>query len=76
MEFLNTLRDTNGRIAIDGFYDDVVPPTAAEKEAMAGIPFNEASQLDYLGLRRFEGRPGGPPPRHGRRAPKDPEVRQ
>lgn len=55
MEFLNTLRDSNGRVAIDGFYDDIVPPTAAEKEAMANIPFNEASQLDYLGLQRFDG---------------------
>ncbi len=55
VEFLNTLRDSNGRVAIDGFYDDIVPPTAAEKEAMANIPFNEASQLDYLGLQNFEG---------------------
>ena len=55
MEFLNTLRDSNGRVAIDGFYDDIVPPTAAEKEAMANIPFNEASQLDYLGIQRFDG---------------------
>jgi len=55
MEFLNTLRDSNGRIAIDGFYDDIVPPTAAEKEAIANIPFNEASQLDYLGIQRFDG---------------------
>jgi len=55
VEFLNTLRDSNGRVAIDGFYDDIVPPTAAEKEAMANIPFNEASQLEYLGLQRFDG---------------------
>jgi acetylornithine deacetylase/succinyl-diaminopimelate desuccinylase-like protein len=55
MEFLNTLRDSNGRVAIDGFYDDIVPPTAAEKEAIANIPFNEASQLDYLGIQRFDG---------------------
>ena len=55
VEFLNTLRDSNGRVTIDGFYDDIVPPTAAEKEAMANIPFNEASQLEYLGLQRFDG---------------------
>ena len=55
VEFLNTLRDSNGRVTIDGFYDHIVPPTAAEKEAMANIPFNEASQLEYLGLQRFDG---------------------
>ena len=32
-----------------------MPPTAAEKEAIANIPFNEASQLDYLGIQRFDG---------------------
>jgi acetylornithine deacetylase/succinyl-diaminopimelate desuccinylase-like protein len=32
------LRDVNGRILIDGFYDDVDPPTRAERDAIAAAP--------------------------------------
>ena len=33
-----TLRDEQGRILIEGFYDDVSPPTAAEQAAAAALP--------------------------------------
>jgi acetylornithine deacetylase/succinyl-diaminopimelate desuccinylase-like protein len=33
-----SMRDDDGRILIDGFYDDVVPPTRAEREAIAAAP--------------------------------------
>jgi acetylornithine deacetylase/succinyl-diaminopimelate desuccinylase-like protein len=35
---LDSMRDENGRILIQGFYDDVKPPTAAERAAIAKIP--------------------------------------
>ncbi|MBW2148373.1 MAG: M20/M25/M40 family metallo-hydrolase [Deltaproteobacteria bacterium] len=55
IEFLSTLHDSTGRVAIEGFYDDIVPPTPAEKEAMAKIPFDEEKTRRYLGLKRFDG---------------------
>src|SRR5262249_50732865 len=35
---LSALRDVDGRILVDGFYDDVKPPTATEREALAEVP--------------------------------------
>jgi acetylornithine deacetylase/succinyl-diaminopimelate desuccinylase-like protein len=35
---IDSMRDETGRILIKGFYDDVRPPTSAEKEAIARIP--------------------------------------
>lgn len=55
IEFLSTLRDDDGRVAIDGFYDDVVPPTPAERDAIAKIPFNTEASLKYLGIKNFDG---------------------
>jgi acetylornithine deacetylase/succinyl-diaminopimelate desuccinylase-like protein len=40
---IDSMRDENGRILIKGFYDNVRPPTAAEKEALAKIPDVEAN---------------------------------
>jgi len=39
---IDSMRDENGRILIKGFYDNVRPPSAAEKEALAKIPDVEA----------------------------------
>ena len=54
IDFLCTLRDKNGRVAIEGFYDGIVPPTPAEKDAIANIPFDAQSTLKYLGLETFD----------------------
>jgi acetylornithine deacetylase/succinyl-diaminopimelate desuccinylase-like protein len=35
---ITSMRDENGRILIKGFYDDVRPPTAPERQAIAKIP--------------------------------------
>jgi acetylornithine deacetylase/succinyl-diaminopimelate desuccinylase-like protein len=39
---IDSMRDENGRILIKGFYDDVKPPTDAERVAIAKIPNVEA----------------------------------
>ncbi len=39
---LASLKDpATGRVTVPGFYDDVVAPTAAEREAYASLPFSE-----------------------------------
>jgi acetylornithine deacetylase/succinyl-diaminopimelate desuccinylase-like protein len=40
VELLGRLRDGAGRIAIPGWYDDVVPLTAVEREQFAALPFD------------------------------------
>ncbi len=53
IRFLNSLKDETGRVMIDGFYDDVLPVTAKEKEVLSRIPFDEKGQLADLGLKKF-----------------------
>ena len=49
------LRDDDGKILIPGIYDDVVPPTPADKAAIAAMPANEAELRRSLGLGRSIG---------------------
>ena len=50
---LASLKDENERILIPGFYDDVVPPTAEEIQALENLPNTEAERLEDLGIDRF-----------------------
>ncbi|MEX2151713.1 MAG: M20/M25/M40 family metallo-hydrolase [Gemmatimonadaceae bacterium] len=44
-----SMRDTDGRILIDRFYDDVQPPTRAERDAIAAAPAaDSALRLELL----------------------------
>jgi len=52
---VDSLRDEDGRILVPGFYDDVVPLTAAEKQAIAEMPVVDASLRHELALARSEG---------------------
>ena len=51
---LASMKDDRGRVTISGFYDDVVPLTAAEKQAIAEIPAVEEEQMRALGFARPE----------------------
>ena len=55
IRFLDTLMDKDGRVAIDGFYDEIVPPTPAERNAISNIPFNAEKMLKDLGIGKFAG---------------------
>ena len=38
VDLLASMRDIDGRILIDGFYDDVRPPSESERRALAAVP--------------------------------------
>jgi acetylornithine deacetylase/succinyl-diaminopimelate desuccinylase-like protein len=52
---LASMKDENGRVLIDGYYDDVVPLTQIEKEALALMPDNDAELQHALGIAKPEG---------------------
>jgi acetylornithine deacetylase/succinyl-diaminopimelate desuccinylase-like protein len=49
-EILASLHDDQGRVNIPGFYDDVVPLTAQERELWKQLPFDERAFYDDLKL--------------------------
>jgi acetylornithine deacetylase/succinyl-diaminopimelate desuccinylase-like protein len=50
---LQTLKDSDERVLIPGFYDAVRPPTEADREAMRRMPFDEHGRLAQLGIPAF-----------------------
>jgi acetylornithine deacetylase/succinyl-diaminopimelate desuccinylase-like protein len=56
-ELIASLRDTEGRVLIAGFGDDVRSPTAAEREALRSVPPVEDALAAELQLGRTEGAP-------------------
>jgi acetylornithine deacetylase/succinyl-diaminopimelate desuccinylase-like protein len=61
IELLAKLKDANGRIQIPGMYDDVEPPTPAEKRSWEHLPFDEKEFLSHeVGATQLTGEPGYP----------------
>ena len=59
VELLAKLKDANGVIQIPGMYDDVRPPTPAEKHSWSHLPFDEKEFLQHeVGSTRLTGEPG------------------
>ncbi|MCP4706047.1 MAG: dipeptidase [candidate division Zixibacteria bacterium] len=68
-KIIGGLHDENGKITIDGFYDDVIPLTDWEKKQFAALPFNKDEyiaktgskglfgDIDYTVLEQIWGRP-------------------
>ncbi|MGC1274279.1 MAG: dipeptidase [Planctomycetaceae bacterium] len=53
-----SLHDEQGRIAVEGFYDDVRPLSEQERSQFAALPFDEAAFLDELGVPAAHGEAG------------------
>jgi acetylornithine deacetylase/succinyl-diaminopimelate desuccinylase-like protein len=50
--------DSNGRITIPGFYDDVEEVSRAERDMIAGIPFDEEKYKNAIGVKALAGEKG------------------
>ncbi len=58
VELLSKLKNAAGEIQIPGMYDDVEPPTSAEKHSWSVLPFDEAEFLrDEVGATQLTGEP-------------------
>jgi acetylornithine deacetylase/succinyl-diaminopimelate desuccinylase-like protein len=53
-----SLHDAGGRVAVAGFYDRVVELTAAERDDIAALPFDEQAYLAQVGAPAAFGEPG------------------
>jgi succinyl-diaminopimelate desuccinylase len=57
-KLLGSLVDSDGRITVDGFYDDVVPLSQRERDEWAKLPFDEAVYAKELGVPQTFGEKG------------------
>ncbi len=57
-EILCSLKDREGRILIQGFHDGIKPPSAAEREAWARLPFDQSEyKAKEVGVSELVGEP-------------------
>jgi len=58
VEILSSFRDKNGKILVEGFYDDVRPLTEEERKAFADLQFDEEALKKELGVDELFGEEG------------------
>ncbi|MGQ9726553.1 MAG: M20/M25/M40 family metallo-hydrolase [Candidatus Bathycorpusculaceae bacterium] len=56
---LSLLKDCEEEVLIDGFYENVIPPSAEEIECLRDIPFEEEETKRELGIKEFLGKKHG-----------------
>jgi len=52
---LASMKDADGRVLVDGYYDDVTPLSDLEKKALAEMPVNDSDLERELGIAKPEG---------------------
>ena len=57
-QVLAKLRDKRGRVAIPGFYDNVVPLSAYERKQLARLPHSDSAMCKFLGVPKLYGETG------------------
>ena len=57
-ELIAGLHDTGGRVAVAGFYDDVVEPTPEQRRQYRKVPFDETAYLGMTGASALFGESG------------------
>ncbi|WP_026961314.1 dipeptidase [Alicyclobacillus herbarius] len=58
VHLLDTMHDEQGRIAVEGFYDDVIEPSAEERASIAELPFDDAQLAHDLNVPELFGETG------------------
>ena len=53
-KLLASMKDDNGRVAVKGFYDDVIPLTALERKALQEVPSVDEQMKNELGISEVE----------------------
>ena len=57
-QLLAGLHEPDGTVAVGGFYDDVLPLSAADRAALARVPFDEEAYRLEVGVPALHGEPG------------------
>ena len=60
-QIISSFYDKVGNVAVEGFYDKVLPITAAQKEMMKRIPYDPATDMKILGTTAEVGDPAFTP---------------
>ena len=55
---LSSMRNTEGKIMVQGFYADVRPLSDEERDTIAAVPYDEQEYMAGLGIAEFYGEPG------------------
>lgn len=55
VHLLASMRDPEGTCLVPDFYTDAAPPTPAEQELLANLPFNDSDMRAFLGIDKWEG---------------------
>jgi acetylornithine deacetylase/succinyl-diaminopimelate desuccinylase-like protein len=55
---IDSMHSPDGRIMVDGFYDDVLAVSDAERDQLARIPYDESKYMRELGVKQLWGESG------------------
>ncbi len=58
VQVLGSMRSPDGRILVEGFYDDVAPLSEADRALIAQVPFDEQAYKAQIGVEELFGEPG------------------
>ncbi len=58
VHLIDSMRSADGQILIDGFYDDVLAVSEAERALYDRIPYDENAYMRKLGVKQLWGEPG------------------
>lgn len=61
---IDSMRDTEGKIQVEGFYDKVAPLSAEDRAAIAAVPFDAAALRGQVGVDALVAEPGYTPQEH------------
>ena len=54
IHLLGSMKDDNGRVLVEGFYDDVPPLSPEEKRILASVPDNPQELMQFFGISRTD----------------------